>query len=99
MSIGTDRSRVGPIVKLTSASFALPGSDPWSCPVLGSSAAHVWLGSLSSARAGLLPSATVEPSVVHFTRQPRAIGKRRGAELSEAACARGLSGKWLTPGC
>src|SRR6202008_1586611 len=65
----------------------------------GSRAAHVGLGSLSSARAGLLPSASVEPSVVHRTRQPRAIGNSFGAELSMEACSRGLSGMWITPGC
>src|SRR6185503_10148948 len=97
-SIGTDRSRDGPIVNFTSASDALPGSDPCSCPVLGSSAAHVWLGSLSSARPGLLPSARLEPSVVQRTRHPRAIGKSRGAELSAADWARGSSGMWITPG-
>src|SRR5207237_10838440 len=99
MSIGTDRWRVGPNVNLTSASDALPGKDPCSCPVVGSSAAHVWLGSLSSARAGLFPRASVEPSVVQRTRQPRAMGNSRGAELSTADCARGLSGIWITPGC
>src|SRR5687767_8019728 len=99
MSIGSDQSSVGPAVNLTSASFALDGSDPCNAPVFGSSAAHVWLASVSVARAGLLPSARVEPSVVQRTRQPRATGKSLGAALSPAAICRGSSGMRMTPAC
>ena len=99
MSIGNDRSRVGPDVNFVSTRLAFDGRVPCSCPVSGSSAAHVWLPSLSSARAGLLPRARVEPSVVQRIRQPRATGNNLGAELSTEVCTRGLFGMRMTPGC
>src|ERR1700674_5676626 len=92
MSTGSDRSSVGPWVNFTSASFEFAGSVPCSAPVNGSRADHVWLGSLSTARDGLLPSASVDPSAVQRTRHPRAMGKSLGAALSAAALARGFSG-------
>src|ERR1700682_2695293 len=92
MSIGSDRSSVGPSVNFTSASLEFAGNVPCSAPVTGSRAAHVWLGSLSTAREGLLPRARVDPSAVQRTRHPRAMGNSFGAALSAAVLARGLSG-------
>src|SRR5712675_1894043 len=99
MSIGSERSSVGPPVNFTSARPAFDGRVPCNAPVVGSSAAHVWLGSLSTARAGLLASASVEPSVVQRTRQPRATGNSFGAALSADATARGSAGTRMMPGC
>src|SRR5947209_14657269 len=97
MLIGSEGSSVGPRVNFTSASFEPAGNEPCSIPVVGSSAAHVSLSASSRADPGLLPSASVAPSVVQRTRQPNAIGKSLGAALSAAACARGLSGILMTP--